>query len=346
MITIKILIAILAFGLIIAVHELGHFFVARLCGIKVTEFALGMGPDIFKKQGKETLYSLRILPIGGFCSLLGSDEASDDEDAFCKKPIYKRAATLVAGAVMNLLLGFILVLITVVASKNFASTTIASFSENALSASTGLQLEDKLVSINGKHIFTMTDFLYELRNDEDGRVAIEVVRDGKKTMLDDVCFELVRQEDAQKPTLILDLKVYGSRVNLLNVLPQSFKSTLSTVRLIWMSLIDIVTGKYGLNDMSGPVGIVTAIGEASKYGLSNVISLVSMLTLNVGIFNLLPLPALDGGRIIFLIIEAIRRKPIKPEHEGLVHFIGLAALLLLMVVITFNDIKNIAVNIL
>ena len=343
---IKILAAILAFGIIIFVHELGHFLAARFCGITVSEFAIGMGPAIFKKQGKETLFSLRLLPIGGYCLLLGSNEESDEPGAFCKKPIYKRSITIVAGAVMNLLLGFILVLITVISAKNFASTTIASFSEDALSARTGLRLEDKITAINGKHVFTMTDFLYQLRSDEDGKVSIEVIRDGKRTLLNDVCFELVQNEGSDKPTLILDLKVYGKAVTVLNAVPQSFKTTLSTVRLIWSSLIDIVTGKYGLNDMSGPIGIVSAIGEASKYGLSNVISLISMLTLNVGIFNLLPLPALDGGRLVFLIIEAIRRKKIKPEHEGMVHFIGLAALLLFMAVISFNDIKNIAGNLL
>ena len=341
----KIIIAVLAFGVIIAVHEWGHYIAARLCSITVREFALGMGPALYKRRWKNgTLFSIRLFPIGGYCQMLGEDESVDDEHSFSNRPIYMRAITLVAGATMNLLLGFVLVMIGVIAGKTFATTTIAEFSQDASSSASGLMLDDEIKKVNGMTIFTASDLIYQLRSDEDGVVDMVVVREGKKITLDNVKFELVTEDGNDKPTLLLDFKVYGKKVSVTNVIPQSFGKSVSSVRLIWMSIIDTLKGKYGINDLSGPVGIVSAIGEAAKYGVGDVIYLLSLIAMNVGIFNLLPLPALDGGRIVFLLIEAIRRKPMNPEHEGLVHFVGLALFMLLALIVTFKDIKEIIVN--
>lgn len=336
----KIIIAILVFSLIIAIHEFGHFIVAKLCKIKVNEFAIGMGPAIFKRQWGETLYALRIFPIGGFCSMEGEDEVSDDSRAFNKKPIIQRIAVLVAGAFMNILLGFIIILIIMLGSKSLVSTTVSNFHENASSSQSGLMLNDKILKINGMRIWTDSDIVYKLTTDTDGIVSMEVLRDGKKITLDNVKFVTAVNEETGKQTITIDFTVYPLKKTFTNVLSMSFGKTASVARLIWISLIDLISGKYGFNELSGPVGIVDAIGQASSFGIVAILNLVVFITINVGVFNLLPLPALDGGRIIFRIIEAIIRKPIKPEHEGMIHFIGLAALMTLMVLVTVNDVRK------
>lgn len=343
---IKILIAILVFGIIIAVHEFGHFTVAKLCGIRVNKFAIGMGPRLLKHQWGETEYSLRLLPIGGFCAMEGEDTESADERAFCKKSVPKRFAVVVAGAIMNILLGFVLIIITTCMDSAITTTTISGFhtDENKVSVSTsescGLQVDDKIVRINGMRVFTDSDISYKLAYTDQNDFTIEVERDGENVVLENVSFEDKKTEGR------LDFYVYGQEKTVGNVLSYAARDTVSIARMIWQSLFDLVTGKYGFHDLSGPVGIVTAIGDAASVGtnvkqhLQSLIPLMTMITINVGIFNLLPLPALDGGRLVFLVVEAIRRKPVKPEHEGLVHIIGLALLLLMMVAVTFNDIRN------
>jgi regulator of sigma E protease len=341
----SIIIAILIFGLIIAIHELGHFLVAKACNVKVNEFAIGMGPAIWKKTKGETKYALRLFPIGGFCAMEGEDESSDDERALNKKPVWQRILICVAGAVMNLILGLVVVLIMVSMSRDLLSTRVGGFHDNATSSETGLQIGDKIVKVNGMRIFTTTDLSYKLMTDDDGIYEMQVIRDGKKVNLSGV--KLVRDNVADgKGTIHVDFLVQTDNKNFFTVISHTFKNSYSTARMIWISLGDLIKGKYGINDMSGPVGIVTVIGDAMDSSVSktfydmmqNLLYLVALITINVGLFNLLPLPALDGGRIVFLIIEAIRGKPIKPEHEGIVHFVGLALLMVLMVIVTFNDI--------
>lgn len=341
----SILIAILVFGLIIAIHELGHFLVAKACDVKINQFAIGMGPAILKKQKGETLYALRLFPIGGYVAMEGEDESSDDGRALNKKKVSQRIAITVAGAVMNILLGLIVVLIITIMSSDIVSTEIDRFEANSISSQTGLQVNDKIVKVNGMSIFTDMDLSYKLQSDKDGIYDMQVIRDGKKVNLDNVKFNQEVGENG-KTNISIDFYVKATDKNIGSVVTYSFKKTASIGRLIWITLGDLVTGKYKLNDLSGPVGIVDAIGKTMEPSVSvdfsamvqNLLMLVAFITINVGIFNLLPLPALDGGRIIFLIIEAIRGKPVKPEHEGVVHFIGLALLLSLMVVVSFNDI--------
>ncbi|MBE6849799.1 MAG: RIP metalloprotease RseP [Ruminococcus sp.] len=348
----KILIALIVFGVIIAIHEFGHFIVAKLCGIRVNKFAIGMGPVILKKQGEETEYSLRLFPVGGFCAMEGEDDASDDPRAFSKKSVPKRMAVVVAGAVMNIILGFLLLLIQTLLYQTVVTTTIADFTytENAsgervstsTSESCGLQVGDTIISIDGMRIFTDTDLSYKLQSTENDRMTVVVKRDGEHVTLENVTFFNTATEGR------LDFYVQAEKCNFFNVIRYSALNTISTGRLIWASLIDLVTGKYGFHDLSGPVGIINTIGVAVSMGetiresLISLLSLASFITINVGIFNLLPLPALDGGRLLFLLIEAIRRKPLNPEHEGMVHFIGLALLMLLMVAVTFQDIIKMA----
>ena len=308
----SIVFAIFMFEFIIVAHEFGHFFAARRNKVKVNEFSIGMGPAIFKRKKGDTLFALRIVPFGGYCAMEGEDGSSDEEGAFCKKAVWRRIIIVVAGVVMNLILGFILLLINTATSGPYASTTISYFEEGASSHETGLELGDKIIKINGMRIFTTMDMSFQFKNDKDGVFDIVVERDGEKKELKDVKFK------TQDKT---------------------------------MSLKDLVLGKYSFRELSGPVGIVDTIGdvvdsetdkETGKIDWSSLIhtmlSICAFITINIGIFNLLPLPALDGGRLVFLIIEAIRGKPVKPEHEGMVHFIGLIVLLAFMAIITISDV--------
>ena len=341
----KILIALIIFELIIVIHEFGHFMVAKLCGVKVNEFAVGMGPAIFKKQKGETLYSWRVFPFGGYCAMEGEDSESDDDRSFNKKSVPKRMAIVLAGIVMNLLLGFILLVIYVAVTAPITSTTVSKFeSENAKSHVTGLEVGDEILSINGMSIFTDMDLSYQFQNDEDSVFDMVVRRNGEKIELKDVAF------DVNDGRMHIDFFVKPIEANFFTVTEYAFKNTVTDGRLIYITLFDMIRGKYSIRDLSGPVGIVNVIGDVIEsetdeekgidWGalMEQLLSLAAFITINIGLFNLLPLPALDGGRLIFLIIEAIRRKPVPPEKEGMVHFIGMAALLLLMAVIAVSDI--------
>ena len=341
----SIVFAIFMFEFIIVIHELGHFIAARLNKVKVNEFSVGMGPAILKKKKGDTLYAWRIIPFGGYCAMEGEDGTSEEDGAFCKKKVWRRVTIVIAGVVMNLILGFILLIINTATSGPYASTTISYFEEGASSHETGLELGDKIVKINGMRIFTTMDMSFQFKNDEDGVFDIVVERDGELKELKDVTFK------TQDKTMHVDFKVQPVDLNVGTVLSQTLKTGVSDARLIFISLRDLITGKYSIRDLSGPVGIVDTIGdvvdsetdkETGKIDWSSLIhtmlSICAFITINIGIFNLLPLPALDGGRLVFLIIEGIRRKPVKPEHEGMVHFIGLIALLVLMAIITISDV--------
>ncbi len=343
---VSILIAVLFFCLIIIIHELGHFVVAKLCGIRVDEFAIGMGPAVFKKKGKETLYSIRLLPIGGFCSM-GEDIDEDRPDSFRKKPVAARMAVIVAGAIMNLLLGLVLSIILTLVNGSDVSTKIVYFSDNAVSNDFGLQLEDRIIKINGTTIFSVKDITYQLSNDEDCIVDFVVERNGERVAVNDVHFAYETNPETGKNTLIYDFKVLREDITISNIFPYALKNTVYYGRIVLMSLKDMVTGKYGINDLQGPVGIVTTIGDVAEqtgFDISFILDIATLITINVGIFNLLPLPALDGGRFVFLIAEAITKKQLKAETEGIIHFVGLALLMVLMFVVTFNDVKNIFVK--
>ncbi len=343
----SILIAILIFGIIIAIHELGHFLAARACDVKIHEFAIGMGPTIFKRQKGEIKYALRLLPIGGFVSMEGEDESSTDNRALNKKPVWQRICISAAGAFMNLILGFIVIVIMISIGGNIVTTEISKFTENAVSNTSGLMENDEIKKVNNISIYTDTDLVYALQSDDDATYNMVVKRNGKKVTLKDVKLEQKTNSKGAKTTAI-DFSVKSEKKNVLNVISYSFKKSVSVGRLIWFSLGDLISGKYSLKDMSGPVGIVGVIGDTidTESGINfsdmiqNLLFLIAFITINVGIFNLIPFPALDGGRIVFLIIEGIRGKQIKPEREGMVHFIGLVLLMILMVVVTFSDVIN------
>ncbi|WMJ23640.1 M50 family metallopeptidase [Paludicola sp. MB14-C6] len=331
-----IIYTILIFGIIIFIHELGHFLAARWSGVTIYEFALGMGPAIYKHKGKKTTYSLRLLPIGGYVSMAGEDEECEDENALNRKPIWKRMIIVIAGAFMNLVLGLAIMLSLYATQPIYNSTTVAQFLPNATTQATGLKVGDKIVKINKTTIFSDKDIINEVFRDSDGVVAVKVLREGKKVALPAVKFD--KTGEGTKKNINIDFKVKGIKRTVFSAVDQSFKNTLSLARNSWLSVADLVTGKLDIQDLSGPVGVGQVVGQASSQGFKSLLFITAFITISIGMFNLLPFPALDGGRFIFLTIEAIRRKPINPKIEGYVNGAGLVLLLGLMVVVTLKDI--------
>ena len=339
---ITVLITILVFGVIIFIHELGHFIAAKSSGITVHEFALGMGPTIFHFEKGGTKYALRLFPIGGFVSMEGEDNESEDEGAFCKKTVWKRIIVVVAGAVMNVLLGFvILMLLNTFRTGGIPTTVIKQFNGTAPYAveESGLKVGDKILKINGRTMFIEQDIAFSISEDEDKVVDMVVRRDGKKVSLDHVSvgYVTVTNESGQTEEKF-PFAVDVEKKNVLSVLKYTALNTLYVGRIVWLSLIQLLTGKVGMDALSGPVGVGSALGQMAGISISSLFSMIAFITINVGVFNLLPIPALDGARLVFLIIEGIRRKPVNPKYEGYIHAAGLIAMLLLMVFVTFNDI--------
>lgn len=347
---VTLLIAILIFGLIIGIHEFGHFIVAKLNRIQVNEFAIGMGPKLLHFRKGETTYSLRLFPIGGFCSMEGEDQSSENPNAFEKKAVWRRMLVVLAGAFMNLVLGFVLITVLLCTSTKIPSTVIARFAETTNSAGetvtaseserSGLRVGDKIIAIDGSHILSATDLIYKLQTTETDSYDVTVKRDGARVVVENVKFHNDNTDG------LLDFAVEGKSKNPVNVVTYAAKDTAATAKLIWMSLVELVSGKYSLQDLSGPVGTVSVIEQAASSGenllerVQSVMNLTIFITVNVGVFNLLPIPGLDGSRFVFLLIEAIRRKPVPKNREAMVHLIGMAALFLLMILVTVQDITR------
>lgn len=340
-----ILFALLFFGVIIMIHECGHFACAKLFKVKVNEFSLGMGPALFKRKKGDTLYALRLFPIGGYVAMEGEDDASEDDRAFNKKPVWQKMIIVVAGALMNLILGFILMVLLLTTSTDLIGTnTIKEFYPDAVSSQYGLQAGDRFVEIDGHHVWSELDLSFLMSRSQDGVFDFVVERNGEKVTLNDVHFATEQQNGI---TLIqYDFIIIGEQPGFLNIVKNAFTQSASIVRMVWLSVFDLVTGRYGMSELAGPVGTVDIIADVtaqavSSGSLTNLLTIMAFITINVGVANLLPLPALDGGRFLFLAVEAVRRKPVNPKYEGYVHAAGLALLLLLMVVVTYNDIARI-----
>lgn len=335
-------VAVVMFLLLILIHELGHFIAAKSVGIRVNEFSVGFGPKLFSKKIGETEYMLKAVPFGGYCAMEGEDEDSNDENAFCNKSAFRRALVVVAGALCNLLLGLIIVAIILAPQERFTSTTVAEFAENSVSSQHGLCVGDRIIEVDGRHIFSTYDLSYTFTGVSDGTVDMVVIRNGKKNELKDVRFDTETADGMDY--ISVDFWVEGIEKNFGTFISQTFRTALSYGRVVWFSLIDLITGKYGISAVSGPVGVTAAIGTAAKQSLENILPIMALITINLGIFNLLPLPALDGGRLLFLIIEMIFRKPVPQKYEGLVHTVGFLLLILLMIAVTAKDIWALVVK--
>ena len=435
-----IVIGVLLFELIIFVHEFGHFITAKKSGVKVNEFSLGMGPKIFSFGKGETKYSLRLFPIGGFCAMEGEDEESEEPRAFNNAKVWKRMIIIVAGAVMNIILGFVLMFVIVVQQPAYSSNVVSAFPVTSYSANSGLEKGDVIKSINGYSIWNSMDFNYPIAtsnletvngnsleiykedccnflynmtatlvndkkiadkdyekvvtllskaaeeinavtdknsankiyreyykkinescNNKDYKIEkiveketrqrfladIVVERNGKETELKNVQFFTYTTKDNSEPKVSMDFYVEPIEKNVGSVTSQTFKQTVSTCKMVYASLGGLLSGKFSFNDMSGPVGIASAITDAASTSLesngfmdavNSIIYIMMIITINLGLFNMLPFPALDGGRFVFLIIEAIRGKSVPRKAEAIVNGVGMALLILLMIVITANDV--------
>lgn len=402
----SIIYTLLIFSVIIFFHELGHFVVARLCGVRVIEFSLGMGPVIFKYQGKETLYALRILPIGGYAAMEGENgefgEYKDDEKSetdntsadlnelgiisldidniddvlelndenleeenlnenqeenqiltteteedktnsrsFSDKSVLQRILICAAGPMMNFILAFVVILITLIGVEQFSSTTIAGFKENSNTNLTGLRENDTITKINGVSILTDRDIVYEILRDmdSDGVFDMEVLRDGQRVPLKGVTFNLVEETPGEAPAIVFDFFVSKEEASG-KVLKRGINETYSLMRSSVFSVVDLVAGRVPFSELSGPVGVGQVVGQAAKMSLDTVLSLAAMISISIGILNLCPFPALDGGRIVFYMIEGIRGRPVSPKIEGYINGIGMMILLSLMLFVTFKDIVS------
>lgn len=358
---ITLIAALIVFSAVIAIHEFGHFTVAKLCGIQVNEFSIGMGPALWKKIYKGTQYSLRALPVGGYVALEGEEspesqqaeaarderEAEDENSVppeqrtgipLNEAPVWQRVLVMVAGAFMNFVLGFVVLVILVAAQEGaITSKTIYSIENDALCGQTGLQAGDEIVAVNGRRCFVANDILYELVRTEAYRADFTVKRDGQKVELSDVQFNTWQDEDGQTH-MTLGFTVYGIKKTPLNVLKEAWNSTLYYGRIVFTSLEDLVRGRESINNLSGPVGIVTAIGQAASYGWQDLLELLALITINLGVFNLLPFPALDGGKVVFLIIEGVTGHAVPEKLQGTLTIAAFALLFGLMLFATYNDI--------
>ena len=346
-----IVLAILAFGVLIFVHELGHFMVAKACGVKVTEFSLGMGPKLLQKKGKETVYSLRMLPIGGFCAMEGEEEESDDPRAFGNQSVIKRILILVAGSFMNFLLGFILVLILYIPAVGFNSPVIEGFYPNCPYEGT-LQRGDEIYKVNGERVYFTGNFSEIVAEDTDGDLDIVIIRDGKRVELNGYHMVPVPYENEAGETELKYGLYFGiEEATFASTVKYSYYSCLDFVRMVRKGLTQLFTGKAAMSDMTGVVGIVDIINETGQsaptvsQGLENVLYLVAFIAVNLSVMNMLPIPALDGGHILTLLIskgyELITRRKPDPRIEGYFHYIGLILLLGLMALVFYNDIARI-----
>lgn len=332
-----VIVAILFFELIIIIHEGGHFFAARLMKIKVNEFSIGMGPKLFQKKGKETKYTLRVIPFGGFCAMEGEDEESDDERAFINKKVSQRFFVVIAGAVMNLILGFVIVLIITCSGNLVGTTQVAKFDDNAVSQSYGLQVGDKIKSIDGMRVYTTNDVTTGLSRCEDGKIEMLVERDGKDKRLN---VEFATEEYEGTTYTKMDFWLKGVEKTFGNVFVQTCKEFVSYARMVFLSVHDLLVGRFGLSDLSGPVGAVSVVSTAVKTSAYSMLRIMALLTINVGLFNLFPIPALDGWRLFVLAGEGITRKKLPSKAEYMINAIGLVVLIGLMCIVTFSDITK------
>lgn len=337
--------AIIVFGLLIAVHEAGHLAAAKAVGVTVHEFAIGMGPKLFSFTKGGTKYSLRLLPIGGYCSMEGEDEASESSGALCNKSPWARLLVMVAGALMNILLGFLLYIILYANSGDVVSTNVvAEVIPDTPAWEVGFEPGDRIIKINGNRVHIPSELQFEMYKSNYEKMEIVLERNGEKlTKNITPKLETVESTDENGNPVSYEQYMFGYYMQqqdntVFTVLHRAFFQCFLTVRLVLYSFVSLFQGRVGLSDMSGPIGIVNEIGKSVQAGFLDLLYLTALIAVNLGVFNLLPFPALDGGRVFFLLVELIRRKPIPPEKEGFVHMIGMGLLLLLMLVVTYQDI--------
>ncbi len=371
-----VVLTVLVFGFLIFIHEFGHYLTARAFGVRINEFSIGMGPQIFSRVSKKTgiRYAFRALPIGGFVSMdgeTGDVEGLNDSEAdavsrlteeaaafresrqpFYRKPVWQRILVTIAGGVTNIVIGAIIMLLFISTSEVLGGTVVAEFLDGSKSEEAGLQVMDEVVKVNGAKVDTYTGLMYEIFRAEDGKCELTVLR-GKYTMDEDGKVEKHGDyEEVKIPVTFatetesgisygnMDFKIFRVKKTFGTVLKQTASYTGLAGKMVWQSLWGLVTGRYGLNAVSGPIGTGEVIGEAARTSMSSFLYLVALISINLGVANLLPLPALDGGRLVFQLWELVTGRPVPAKVEGAIHSAGLILLLLLMVVIAFKDVRG------
>lgn len=329
---ITIISSIIIFLLVILIHEFGHFIVAKMNGVSVLEFSIGMGPKLFQRESNGTLYSLRMLPVGGYCQLEGEDEENDSPNSLNNQSPLVRLKVILAGAIMNFILAFILLILLMSVSR--VSTEVSGVLEDSPAYSSGIQTGDKIVSINGKNINDGEELLQNIKESQ-GDLDIGVIRDSQSKNIK-VTPRL--ENNVRKIGVNFQEEYDIKNFSLIKGFKKGVITFLNLTGMLYKFLGMLITGQLGLGGVSGPVGVVKEIGNAAKTGVSNLIFLLAYININLGVFNLLPIPALDGGRAIFILIEMIFGKKISQEKEGYIHMVGLILLLALIAVVTIKDV--------
>ena len=345
-----ILAAILVFGVLIAVHELGHFMAAKACGVRVNEFSIGMGPALWKKQKGETQYSLRLFPVGGFCAMEGEEEDSDDPTALNNPGFWAKLLIFAAGAAMNFIAGLLIILVLYADAQAFYVPVVAGFADGCpLESADGLQEGDRLLRIDGEKVYVYSDISLLMGLNKTGAFDLQIERNGEVITLRDFTMERREYTDQNgKAYTGYGLYFGAEEATLGRKLSYSWNNAMDFARLVRLSLQMLVTGQAGVKDLSGPVGIVstmTQVGEqaaTTRAAVENIAYLAALIAVNLAVMNLLPLPALDGGKIFFMVVNAISmaliKKQIPLKYEDHIHFAGLVLLLALMALVTFSDV--------
>lgn len=376
------IVTILMFLIMVSLHEFGHFITAKLMNFKILEYAIGFGPCIWKSKKSEIQYSLRIIPFGGYCKFEGEDDVSDDPRAFSNQAVWKRIIVVAAGGIFNIILGFLLFIVIISQTSPMVTNKVESVVPKSYIAESGLMSGDEIIRINGKKVNFYNDItLYAQDFTENTECELVIKRDGEKKTLnfkptkstsvykyqedgiavtshingvktDDEFYpyskEIEKDEsligkEEKVERLIIGFVPLKENVNAFNIWGECWNQTRFVVKLVYNSLWQMITGDIGVDQMSGPVGIVKEVNTAVNSGSNSwlyVLNLTALLTINLGVFNLLPIPALDGGRLFFMLIELIARKRIPPDKEGLVHGIGFMLLIALIIFVSYNDIMK------
>ena len=357
------IIAILVFGLLIFLHELGHFVVAKLSGITVLQFTIGFGPAIFKKQVGETLYAVRLLPLGGAVMMQGEEDeeaeklltgekefavdaaALPPECSFAEASKSKRFAVSIAGVIMNFLTGVVIVFLLLLPAQYVGTPTITGFMEGFPYAAVdnngvGFEIGDRIVRVNDFHVFTMSDFSTGMMYDSDGVYDIVVERQGKKIHLEDFAMKPT-VPDPEGRGMLYGFNLATEELTFFGKIEYAVKNAMTYLQSAVLGIKMMLTGQVGTQDMMGTVGIANQIGEMARVSLSSMWNFVAYISINLAFVNLLPIPGLDGGKLLFLLIELVRGEKLDPKYEGVASLIGIGLLLALFVFVTYHDILRI-----